>query len=60
MAAPNIVGVSTVVGVTTFLSLADTNATVLLSNASSSGKVLKVNSIIVANDDGTDTASVWS
>ena len=32
MAAPNIVGVTTVVGVTTFLSLADTSATVLVNN----------------------------
>ncbi len=58
MAAPNIVGVTTIIGITTFLSLGDTSATVLLSNAASSGKVLKVNSIIVANDDGTNTANI--
>ena len=58
MAAPNIVGVTTITGKTTYLSLADTNATVLLSNAASSGKVFKVNSIIVANDDGTNTAAI--
>ena len=58
MAAPNIVGVTTIVGITTFLSLSTTNATVLLSNAASSGKVFKVNSIIVANVDGTNSADI--
>lgn len=58
MAAPNIVGVSNITGKTTYLSLADTSATVLLSNAASSGKVFKVNTIIVANDDGTNTANI--
>lgn len=58
MAAPNIVGVTTITGKTTYLSLADTSATVLLSNAASSGKVFKVNTITVANDDGTNTANI--
>lgn len=58
MAAPNIVGVTTIVGITTFLNLSTSSATVLLSNAASSGKVFKVNSIIVANDDGTNTANI--
>ena len=58
MAAPNIVGVTTITGKTTYLSLADTNATTLVSNASGSGKVYKINNIIVANDDGTNTANI--
>jgi hypothetical protein len=58
MAAPNIVNVVTITGITTYLSLADTSATTLVSNASGSGKVYKVNSIIVANDDGTNTANI--
>ncbi len=58
MAAPNIVGITTVVGISTFLSLSNTSATVLLSNAASSSKVMKINSIIVANDDGTNTANI--
>jgi hypothetical protein len=58
MAAPNIVGVTTIVGITTFLSLSSTSATVLLSNAASSGKVFKVNTIVVANDDGTSAADI--
>ena len=58
MAAPNIVGVTTIVGITTFLDLTTTDATVLLSNAASSGKVFKVNTIVVANDDGSNTANI--
>ena len=58
MAAPNLVGITTVTGKTTFLSLGDTNETLLLSNAASSGKVFKVNNIIVANDDGSSSADI--
>jgi len=58
MAAPNIVGVTSIVGVTTFLSLGDTNATVLVSNPASRNYVYKINSIIVANDDGTNSADI--
>ena len=58
MAAPNIVGVTSITGITTFLSLANTNDTVLVSNAASSGRVLKINSLIVANDDGSNTANI--
>lgn len=58
MAAPNIVGVTTVVGVTTFLSLTDTSATVLVNNPANSDYVYRINSIIVANDDGTNSADI--
>ena len=58
MAAPNIVGITTIVGVTTFLSLANTNATVLVNNPASSDYVYKINSIIVANDDGSNSADI--
>lgn len=58
MAAPNIVNVATITAKTTFLSLSGTGATVLLSNAAASGKVLKVNSIVVANDNGGGTANI--
>lgn len=58
MAAPNIVGVTTIRGKTTYLSLANTSETTLLSNAASSNKVFKVNSIIVANDNGTSAADI--
>ena len=58
MAAPNIVNTATITGKTTYLSLANTSANVLLSNASSSNMVIKVNSIIIANDDGTTGADI--
>ena len=58
MANPNIVGVTTLTGKTDTFSLADTVATTILSNAASSGKAMKVNTIIVANDDGTNAADI--
>ena len=57
MAAPNIVAVSSIFGRSTFVSLTTTNATTLLSNASGSGKVLKVNNVVVANTDGTNAVN---
>lgn len=58
MAAPNIVNATTITGKTAYLSLADTSQTTLVSNAASSGLVLKVNNIVVANDDGTNSADI--
>lgn len=48
MAAPNIVNVSSIAGITTAGALT-TSTVSLLSNASNSNKVLKVNSIIISN-----------
>ena len=53
MAAPNILGLTTATGKTTYLTPANTTANVLLANAASSGKVLKINQIIAANTTGT-------
>lgn len=58
MAAPNIVGISTLLGKTVTNTLANTSATTVLSNAASSNKVFKVNTIIVANIDGTNAADI--
>ena len=58
MAAPNIVNVSTITGKTTYAALTTTLTTVLLANAVSSGKVFKINSIMVSNVDGTNAADV--
>lgn len=55
MANPNIVNVSDIRGKTATLALT-TSAQTLVNNPASSGKVLKVNVIYVANVDGTDTA----
>ena len=53
MANPNIVSVTSILGNTTFLTPSDTAANVLLSNAASSGDVLKINQIVAANVNGT-------
>jgi len=58
MAAPNIVNVATITAKTDQLALSSTSATVLVSNAASSGKVIKVNMIQVANVDGTNACDV--
>lgn len=58
MAAPNIRNPSTIVGITTGTTLSTTNATIVLSNGASSGKVFKVNSVFAANIDGTTAASI--
>lgn len=58
MAAPNIVNVTTITGKTTYAALTTTLTTVLLANAASSGKVFKINSIMVSNVDGTNSADV--
>ena len=64
MANPNIVNVTNILGNNSLTDLSTTNATAIVSNAASSGKVYKINSIIVANTDGTDpydvTISVYS
>ena len=53
MANPNIVSVTSILGNTTFLTPSDTSANVLLSNAASSGDVLKINQIVAANVNGS-------
>jgi hypothetical protein len=58
MAAPNIVNVATITGKTNVVDLTSTSATSVVSNASSSGKVFKINSLIVANVDGTANADI--
>lgn len=49
MAAPNLVTVTTITGKTTGANLSTTSATTVLSNASSSGKLFKVNTLNVSN-----------
>lgn len=58
MAAPNIVDVGTITGKTQVTSLTDTSATAIVSNTASSGKVFKVNTIIVANVDGSNAVDM--
>ena len=58
MAAPNIVNVTTIYGKSAVVDLSTTSATAVLSNAASSGKVFKINSLIVSNVDGTSAADI--
>jgi len=58
MAAPNIVNVSTITGKTDQVSLTTTSATAVVSNTISSGKVFKINSLIVSNVDGANAADI--
>lgn len=58
MANPNIVNVAAIYGNTSTTSLTTTSATSLVSNAAASGKVYKINSIVVANIDGTSAADI--
>lgn len=58
MANPNIVNVAAIYGNNSSTSLSTTNATAIVNNAASSGKVYKVNMITVANVDGTNAADI--
>lgn len=58
MAAPNMLSATTITGKTATVALSTTSATEILSNATDSGKVLKVNAIIVSNVDGSAAADV--
>lgn len=64
MANPNIVNVTDIRGNNSLTSLSTTNATEIVSNPASSGKVYKINSLVVSNIDGTDpyyiTVSIYS
>lgn len=63
MANPNIVNVTTINGVTTYLTPSVTTAVVLLPNAAASNKVFKINQIVVANTTGTaanTTVSIYT
>lgn len=53
MANPNIVNVTTIYGTTTYYTPTGTSAVVLLPNAASSGKVFKINQLVVANTTGS-------
>jgi hypothetical protein len=56
MTAPNLANVSTITAKSLQASLDTTLTTEILLNSGSSGKVFKVNSIIVANIDGSASA----
>jgi len=58
MANPNIVAVTAIYGNSSQTALSSTSVTSLVSNASGSGKVFKINMIVAANVDGTSAADI--
>lgn len=58
MANPNIVSVSTINGGIGYQALTNTNDNALVSNAASSGTIIKVNNIFVSNVNGVSAATV--
>jgi hypothetical protein len=57
MAAPNIVAVTTIIGKTAVQAVT-TSATAIVSNSAGSNKVFKINSLTIANVDGTNAADI--
>lgn len=53
MANPNIAALTTITGKTASVNLANTSANTIINNAASSNTIVKVNSVIVCNTDGT-------
>jgi len=58
MANPNIAAVAAIYGNTSNTLLSTTSATSIVSNAASSGKIYRINSLVVANVDGTSAANI--
>ena len=58
MTAPNIVNVTTITGKSAVVDLTTTSATAVVSNAAASGKVFKINSLVVSTVDGTNAADI--
>lgn len=58
MAAPNIVNVSAIYGKVVTADLTSTSAISVLSNAASSGKVFKIDSLVVANIDTVNAVNI--
>ena len=57
MAAPNIVNVATITGKTAVQAVG-TSATAIVTNTAASGKVFKINTLIVSNVDGANAATI--
>ena len=58
MANPNLVSGSSIVGKTNLVRLTSTSATQVVSNAASSNKLFLIDSLTVANVDGTNAADI--
>lgn len=57
MAAPNLIGASTITGKTAVLEVT-TTATAIVTNSAASNTVLKINALYVSNIDGTNNEEV--
>jgi hypothetical protein len=57
MANPNLLAATTAYGTTTYYTPTGTTAVVLVTNAASSGKVLKINQIVAANVNGSSAVN---
>ena len=58
MANPNIVSVASIYGKTLYTNNVGSAASPIIVNSTSSGKVFKINSLIIANIDGTNAADM--
>lgn len=58
MTAPNLVSPTTITGKTARVSITTTSSVTILTNSSSSNKVLKINTIFAANVDGNQSANI--
>ena len=58
MANPNIINATSIVGITTYDADVSNTASSLVSNAASSGKIFKINSLIIGNIDGENDADI--
>lgn len=58
MAAPNLLNPTTITLKTANVALSDTNPTVIVNNAASSGKAIKVISVRATNVDGTNNCDI--
>lgn len=58
MANPNIINATSILGKTVFDAAVAVSASPLVTNAASSGKVLKINSLIISNIDGANPADI--
>ena len=58
MAAPNIAALTTITGAADGFSVTSTSATVVLNCSAGASEVRKLNTLIIANDDGTNTVNV--
>lgn len=58
MAAPNLNSISNITVNNSLVSLDSTNATLIVSNANASGSVYLLDSLLCANEDGTNNADL--